>query len=307
MCGIAALLSLDDSPVALADLRAMCAALEHRGPDDAGLAQLAEGRAALGSVRLSIMDLAGGGQPLFNEDYSIAAVCNGEIYDYREQRCELERRGHVLRTGSDSELLVHWYEELGPDFILRLNGEFAFVIWDEREQRLVAARDRAGVKPLYYVEQPSRLLISSEIRGLFAAGVPRRLSREYLTTTALGAMDGRASAFEGVRCLGPGCRLIVDRRSKAREEPYHVWSFDVDSRMTFPEAEDRVRAAVTKAVDRRVVADVPVHCYLSGGLDSAIVCGLMAQRAGRVTAYNIAFPESPFDESERAAAVDRKS
>src|SRR6185503_19217754 len=126
------------------------------GPDDAGLAVLAGGRVGLGSVRLSVVDLVGGGQPLFNEDESIATVCNGEVYDYREQRLELARRGHTLRSKSDSELLVHWYEELGLDFLPRLNGEFAFVLWDERRQRLVAARDRVGVKPLYYALDSGR-------------------------------------------------------------------------------------------------------------------------------------------------------
>jgi asparagine synthase (glutamine-hydrolysing) len=305
MCGLVAILSLDDTPVAAADLERMCAAQVHRGPDSAGYALLDGGCAGLASVRLSIMDLAGGDQPLFNEDYSIGAVCNGEIYDYCDERRELERRGHLLRTRSDSELIVHWYEELGADFVSRLNGEFAFVLWDERAQRLIAARDRAGVKPLYYVQQPRRLLISSEVRGLFAAGVPRRLSQQYLTGAALGAMDGHSAAFSGVQCLGPGRRLVADRRLNVQEESYHSWSFDVAERMTLQDAAEQVRAAVTKAVERRLVADVPVQCYLSGGLDSAIVCGLMAQAGKQFCAYHVAFPDSPYDESQRAAAVAR--
>src|SRR5262249_30383523 len=149
MCGIASIVRLDGSPVASGDLRRMCSAVAHRGPDDAGFALLDNDAVGLGHVRLSIVDLAGGQQPLYNEAHSIAVVCNGEIYDYPRLRQELMRRGHSFRTTSDTELLVHLYEEHGDDFVRRLNGEFAFVLWDGRRRRLIAGRDPCGVKPLY--------------------------------------------------------------------------------------------------------------------------------------------------------------
>jgi asparagine synthase (glutamine-hydrolysing) len=306
MCGITAILKLDDNRVDLPQLRGMCSAVAHRGPDGASYALLAGGRLALGNVRLSINDLAGGSQPFYNEDYSVAAVCNGELYDYREQRRELRQRGHVLRTMSDCELIVHLYEEHGVDCVRHVNGEFAFVLWDERRQRLLAARDRAGVKPLCYYQSARELLISSEVKGILSVpGAPRRISNEYLMSTGLGVVTDGATAFEEVRALRPGHRLIVQHDRVLDEAPYHAWSFATQPKIDFDKATERVREAVTVAVKRRLVADVPVHCYLSGGVDSAIICGLMADSVSRFTAYHVAFADAAYDESAQAEAIAR--
>ena len=168
MCGIASIMRLNNDSVETADLARMCSAIAHRGPDGAAYAILDRGRVGLGHVRLSIVDLNGGEQPLYNEDYSISAVCNGELYDYEQLRRSLTNRGHNFRTASDSELLVHLYEEHGTDLFQHLHGEFAFLLWDARQRRLIAGRDPCGVKPLYYTVTADEIVLASEIKVIYA-------------------------------------------------------------------------------------------------------------------------------------------
>src|SRR5262245_32700891 len=237
MCGVASVVRLDGGPVDPADLRRMCSAIAHRGPDGAGYALLDRGRVGLGHVRLSIVDLAGGQQPLYNEDLSIAVVCNGELYDYPRLRRELTRRGHHFRTTSDSELLVHLYEEHGTDLFRRLNGEFAFVLWDARRRRLLAGRDPAGVKPLYYHAAPGELLFCSEVKGIYAlARIDRRLSRRYLAGPALGVYVEDPSAFENVRTVKPGHYLVVEPDGGWRECAHYRQEFRPHEDMSFEDA-----------------------------------------------------------------------
>jgi asparagine synthase (glutamine-hydrolysing) len=304
MCGIASIVRFDDSPVDSTDLRRMCSAIAHRGPDGAGFALLDHGSVGLGHVRLSIVDLAGGDQPIYNEDQSIAVICNGEIYDYPQIRTDLIRRGHHFGTRSDSELLVHLYEEYGAKFFDRLNGEFAFILWDGRRRQLIAGRDPCGIKPLYFHASPHEILLCSEVKGIFALSrVERQLSTRYLTGPALGVYVDNPCAFKNVHTVRPGHYLVVEPNGGWREVEHYRQSFAVREEMTFADASDAVREKLTAAVRRRLAADVPVHAYLSGGLDSTIVCGLLAQAGARPTCFNVGFPDSPYDESAKARHV----
>ena len=304
MCGIASIVRLDGGPVDPADLRRMCSAIAHRGPDGAGFALLDHGRVGLGHVRLSIVDLAGGGQPLYNEDFSIAVVCNGELYDYPQIRKSLIRRGHQFRTSSDSELLVHLYEEHGTDLFRHLHGEFAFVLWDGRQRRLIAGKDPCGIKPLYYSATSEELLLSSEIKSVYALDrVERKLSPRYLTGPALGVYLDDSSPFANVRPVRPGHFLVVEADGTWKECRHYTQEFQPQEDMTFDEARVAVRERLTVAVGRRLAGDVPIHSYLSGGLDSTIVCGLMSELGARFTCFNVGFPDSPYDESEKARQI----
>jgi asparagine synthase (glutamine-hydrolysing) len=304
MCGIASIVRFGADRVDPTDLRRMCSAIAHRGPDDAGFALLDRGAVGLGHVRLSIVDLAGGDQPIYNEDHSIAVICNGELYDYPRLRRDLARRGHLFRTRSDSELVVHLYEEYGTDLFHRLNGEFAFVLWDGRRRRLIAGRDPCGIKPLYYHARPGEVLLCSEVKGIYALDrVERKLSKRYLAGPALGIYVPDPCAFENVRSLRPGHYLVVEPGRVCREVEHYRQEFAVCEEMTFAEATAAIREKLTAAVQRRLAADVPVHAYLSGGLDSTIICGLLAEAGARPTCFNVGFPGSPYDESDKARQV----
>lgn len=304
MCGIATVVRKDDQPVDVADLRRMCSAIAHRGPDDAGFALLDRGRVGLGHVRLSIVDLSGGQQPITNEDQTIAVICNGEIYDYPQLHAELTRKGHRFRTSSDSELILHLYEELGVECLHRLNGEFAFILWDGRQRRLIAARDPSGVKPLYYHVTPSEVLLASEVKGIYALPrVDRQLSPRYLAGPTLGIYRNDVTPFANVHALKPGHYLVVDADGNHREHEYFRVRFDVNESMTFDDATTAIRERLTNAVKRRLAADVPIHSYLSGGIDSTIIAGLMTQLGAKFTCFNVGFPGTPYDESEKARAI----
>ncbi|MFQ5691327.1 MAG: asparagine synthetase B family protein, partial [Gemmatimonadota bacterium] len=223
MCGIAGLAGWDLSPERLeGQVRAMCARLVHRGPDDEGRF-LGEG-VALGMRRLAIIDLEGGAQPIANEDSSIQVVFNGEIYNHRELRRDLERSGHRFATRCDTEVLVHLYEEEGPDLLRHLRGMFALALWDGRRHTLLLARDRLGIKPLYYWQEGGRLAFASELKALLALeAVPRRIDRAALALyLALGYVPDPRSIHRGVRKLPPGHRLLWARGEDSRVERY--WS-----------------------------------------------------------------------------------
>jgi asparagine synthase (glutamine-hydrolysing) len=301
MCGINMILRKDGSPAEREDITRMCSAISHRGPDGAGYALLDRGALAFGHVRLSIIDLQEGDQPLYNEDGAICITFNGEIYDYKQLREELIEQGHRFRTRSDTEVIVHLYEQHGMDFIHRLNGEFAFIIWDGRERRLVAARDRCGVKPLFYWETEKEILISSEVKGIFALNrVPRNINPDYMIGPLLGVFPRAISAFEGIRNLRPGHFLIVESGRRSREVSYWQPTFKTNPAITFNDAKDEVRRLFTRAVERRMVADVPVGAYLSGGLDSTLVCGLTAARTSKLKAFSVGFGKTIYDETDAA-------
>jgi asparagine synthase (glutamine-hydrolysing) len=281
-------------------LRRATAAIQHRGPDGQGHWVDGTGRVGLGHTRLSIIDLEGGAQPLASEDESIHAVVNGELYDFERQRADLEARGHRFRTRSDSEVLVHLYEEYGARCVDHLRGEVAFVLWDARNQVLLAGRDRFGIKPLYYAEDGERLALASEAKALFAAGVRAAWDVEsvYQATSAGGPLQDR-SLFAGVRQLPAGHFLLATARHR---NVVRYWDLDFplvgakDTRSDSEHAEE-LREALDEAIRLRLRADVPVAVYLSGGLDSCSLLGLSARIAPTVPhAFTIAFDHPTYDE-----------
>lgn len=305
MCGIAGFVGIQiPQEEATVRVRAMCDAIAHRGPDAEGY-HLADG-VALGMRRLSIIDVAGGQQPIHNEDGTVAVVFNGEIYNHRLLRRELESCGHRFRTRSDTEVLVHLYEDLGPDMVSRLHGMFAFAIWDSRNRDLLIARDRIGMKPLSYLEVPAGLVFCSELRSLLAF-LPDQLRvspsavMQYL---AFGYVPHPASIFEGVRKLPPGHLLLWNAIKGLTVRRYwtppHPESLKVDER----ELVETLRVKLDAAVAAHLEAEVPLGAFLSGGLDSSTVVALMSRHAsGRVRTFSIGFAEEKYDESAAARAV----
>jgi asparagine synthase (glutamine-hydrolysing) len=281
----------------------MCEVIRHRGPDDEGIH--VEPGLGLGMRRLSIIDLAGGRQPIHNETSTIWIVFNGEIYNYRELRAELEAKGHRFSTSSDTESIVHAYEEWGEAAFGRLRGMFGIALWDEPRRTLFLARDRAGIKPLHYVEHGGRLYFASEIKSLLAAGaVDRRLNLAALDHYLAFLYTPRdASIFEGVRKLPPG-HFLRWRDGRADVRQYWQVAAEEPFNGTEQDAADALRAVLADAVRSHMVSDVPLGAFLSGGVDSSAVVGLMAHASPRpVQTFSIGFDEPQFDELDHARAV----
>ncbi len=265
-------------------------------------------RAALGHTRLSIIDLSTGDQPISNEDRTIHIVVNGEFYDFERTRAELEAHGHRFRTKSDSEIALHLYEDFGPECLHHLRGEYAFVIWDERNQRLIAGRDRFGVKPLFYAEHDGALYLASEVKALFAMGVPARWSAESLYAGGF-VLPGERTLFNGVYAVPPGHFL---RATREAHRVHQYWDVDYPrddapaAARSDAEYIEGFRAVLEDAVKTRLRADVPVGCYLSGGIDSCTVLGLAAlHHHGPVRAYTLTFDHVQYDESSIAEEMAR--
>ncbi len=278
MCGIAGIVHRErDRPVSEALVRRMCTALRHRGPDDEGL--YVHGRVGLGMRRLSIIDLSGGQQPIFNEDSSKVIVFNGEIYNYQDLRRGLVARGHAVRSHSDTETVLHLYEELGPDCVTPLRGMFAFAIWDAATESLLLARDRLGIKPLYVVTGPWGIAFASELKALVAAGLTEReLDWEALDAYfQLGYVPAPASPFRDIRKLEPGHWLRWRSTGELTVRPY--WDLPRDPAPAPRDVERRVVEWLDASVDAHLVSDVPVAAFLSGGLDSSAVVASMAGAA----------------------------
>ena len=287
----------------------MCDEIRHRGPDDEGYR--IDGRMGLGMRRLSIIDLAHGRQPISNEDGTVWVVSNGEIYNYRELRASLIRSGHRFRTQSDTEVLVHLYEEEGVDGIQRLSGMFALAIWDSRQRSLLLVRDRFGKKPLYYAALAQGLYFGSELKCLRAAGVPLEHDREALQLYfLLGYIPDPWTAYRAVRKLAPGGWLRCDFDGRIEEGKY--WSLPAPAErppagFSALEACDYVRNVFDHAVRTRLIADVPVGAFLSGGIDSTSVVASMAlQSPMPVKTFSIGFEEPGFNELSLAAALAKK-
>jgi asparagine synthase (glutamine-hydrolysing) len=296
MCGIYGLLLQDSSVRPSSEVLARMAGVTvHRGPDDEGRYE-GEG-ILLGMRRLSIIDVAGGHQPIANEDHTVHVVCNGEIYNYRQLTRELTAAGHVFRTASDTEVLVHLYEEHGDDFVRRLNGMYAFALWDSARHRLLISRDRLGIKPLYYTIDGRRLLFASEAKAVLAAsGAAAELDRaalhEYLT---LGYTPAPSSIFAGIRKLPPASLLICERgETKIRLwwAPPTATTAATDETRSDAEWIDEFLATMELAVTSQMVSDVPLGAFLSGGIDSSAVVGFMARKSDQpIKTYAIGFNE----------------
>ena len=281
----------------------MCDAMEHRGPDSRGRFE-ADG-VELGVQRLAVIDLESGDQPISNEDESVVVVCNGEIYNFRELREELVRQGHRFRTQSDTEVIVHLYEELGDACVERLRGMFAFALWDRRARRLLMARDRVGKKPLFYSCDGDRLWFASELRALMASGeVSREVDYEAIDTYLhYQVVPGPTCAFSAVRKLPPAHTLTW---CDGRVSVERYWRLSYRDRFEGSEDEacELIREAVLEATRLRLRSDVPVGALLSGGVDSSAVVAAMAQLSSRpVKTFSIGFDVGDFDETASARSV----
>jgi asparagine synthase (glutamine-hydrolysing) len=301
VCGIAGEVRVGGGDVEL--VRAMCATLEHRGPDELGLG--AVGDAVLGMRRLAIIGLKDGQQPMLNEDGSVHLVFNGEIYNFRELRVGLEARGHTFRSSSDTEVIVHLYEEHAERCVNHLRGMFAFALWDQRRQRLILARDRVGKKPLYYAEQPGRIVFGSELRSLMAdPAIARTVDpvalHHYLTYASVPAPW---SIFDGVHKLPPASVLV---RDASGTKVTRYWSLDYTRKTGLDEhsAVERLRELIRESTAIRMVSERPLGAFLSGGIDSSVVVAAMAETSGQpVRTFSIGFDDPRYDERRYARLV----
>jgi asparagine synthase (glutamine-hydrolysing) len=309
MCGIFALFSRRH-PVQLETIQRATSRLHHRGPDGQRHWISADRKVGLGHARLSIIDLTTGDQPIASADQSIHLIANGEFYGYEAIRRELQEAGHALRTRSDSEIALHLYRDLGPQCLHRLRGEFAFVIWDETERVMFAARDRFGIKPLFYAVHEDTLYFASEVKALFAAGVPARWDSEnFWQSVEQGGYQAR-TLFDGIFQVPPGHYVMAtDRHIQINK----YWDFDYPvadgaaQRRSDEDYKAEFRHVLEEAVRIRLRADVPVGCYLSGGLDSCSVLGLAARHhPDSIRAFTLTFDRAEYNEEAEAREMAAK-
>jgi len=306
MCGITGVLQFSDNArVEPGIVRRMCDVMAHRGPDDDGV--YTNGPVGLGMRRLSIVDLATGHQPLSNEDGSLWIVFNGEIYNHAELRPQLEARGHIYRTHSDTETIVHLYEEYGHDCAQHLRGMFAFAIWDTRRQQLFIARDRLGIKPLYYHLTAEHFVFGSEVKVVLAhPGIDPEFRRavlpEYL---AFGYLSGEETFYHGIRKLMPGHWMEVDSRGQVNIQRH--WDLSITPGDSFRSEADYIRAyrdLLEQAVRSHLMSDVPLGVFLSGGIDSSAVAALMTRIRGTpVETFSVGYTEDAYSELPYARIV----
>jgi len=307
MCGIAGLYNYASRlPVSEETVRRMCDVIRHRGPDDEGY--LTDGEFGMGMRRLSIIDVAGGHQPVFNEDGSAGIVFNGEIYNYRQLMSRLRKKGHTFRTGSDTETIIHLYEEMGDDCVTELRGMFAFAIWDARKKKLLLARDRIGKKPLFYFLSPQRIVFASEIKSILEdETIERKLNlqalADYLTYLCV---PGPKTIFQGIWKLPPAHLAVVSPQGM-RHRPYWDLSFgeeplESDESVVLEDLSELLR----DCVGCRLESEVPLGAFLSGGIDSSAVVALMAGLQKKpVTSLSIGFEERRYNELPYAEEVAR--
>jgi len=304
MCGISGIFEFDQARTVEREVvHRMNETLRHRGPDDEGI--FVDAGVGLGHRRLSIIDVAGGHQPISNEDGTIWVLLNGEIYNYDDLSRELLSRGHRFTTRSDTEAIVHLYEECGEECFARLRGMFAIAIWDSNRRRLLLARDRVGKKPLYYFADRDRFIFGSELKAILAADdVPRTIDPlavcDYFS---LSYIPAPRTVYKSVRKLQPAHYLVVSA-SGLREVPY--WRFSFASVQNHTEAEwcELIREQLCEATRIRLMSEVPLGAFLSGGLDSSSIVAMMTRLMDRpVTTCSIGFSAQEFDESEFARKV----
>ena len=302
MCGIVGTLNLRDAPPPNEHtLRKMLATVRHRGPDEFGI--YLDNQIGLGSARLSIIDLSGGQQPIANEDESLWIVFNGEIFNYIELRPELETSGHRFRTRSDTEVLLHLYEEYGPACLQKLNGQFATAIWDNRLKSLFLGRDRLGIRPLFYAQSREKLVFGSEIKAILAEGnIPAGVDPAGIAQVfTYWSVQSPRSAFAGIQEVPPGHFLRIQGGKAALKRYWHLDFPPAEEVSTPARAEDYLpefRELLIDSVKIRLRADVPVGAYLSGGLDSSVTAAIIRNYTGnKLDTFSIAFEDEQFDES----------
>jgi asparagine synthase (glutamine-hydrolysing) len=310
MCGIVGIFSRS-GPIGADRLQRATRSLLHRGPDGQRHWISPDGLVGLGHARLSIIDLATGSQPIASEDGRCHIAANGEFYGHEAIQRELERSGHRLRTRSDSEIALHLYQDLGPQCLHQLRGEFAFIIWDENHRTVFAARDRFGIKPLFYAIHKGTLYIASEVKALLAAGVPARWDAESVAQSAECGGHQMRTLFDGVFQVPPGHYLLATEK---HVQLVSYWDFDYPrvseptSRRSDADYVAEFRHVLEEAVRLRLRADVPVACYLSGGLDSCAVLGLAARyRPDPIRAFTLSFDRNDYDEEPQAREMAAKA
>ncbi len=319
MCGICGAIGFGDLRESESVVRRMNAALIHRGPDGEGV--LTARGAALGMRRLSIIDLPGGGQPVWNEAGTIAVVFNGEIYNFRELRRSLTEAGHQFRTQSDTEVIVHAYEAWGAECVTHLRGMFTFAIAemptgrDGEVSRVFIARDRLGIKPLYFAASDGRLLFASEVRALLASGLlARRISPAAVSSyVCFGSVGEPMTLIDGIRSLPPGHSLIIDTRSPSIEiEPKPYWNLETIERGKTVcagakvSAPARLRSLLEDSVQKHLIADVPIGVFLSSGIDSTALTALASQTREGLRTISLVFPEREYSEGEMARRIAKR-
>ena len=302
MCGICGVVHRQkDHPVDFNDVKRMCDVIRHRGPDDEG--QFVHNNVGIGMRRLSIIDLSTGAQPIFNEDRSMAIVFNGEIYNHDAIRHELLAMGHQFRTKADTEAIIHAYEEWGVECVKKLNGMFAFAIWDDRKKRLFLARDRIGIKPLYYFQDSTQLVFGSELKSIVQINsVPREIEPKALDTfLTFEYIPSPYSIFKNVFKLPPGHWMIYED-GQAKVKPY--WSLEYQkSELSEQQLLQQFDELLEDAVNIRLMSDVPLGAFLSGGLDSSTIVAMMRRRNESVKSFSIGFDDPTYNELPYARAV----
>ncbi len=306
MCGISGILSLNNKEKILPEMVSpLCEVMLHRGPDEEGI--YCQGPIGLGMRRLKVIDLDSGQQPIFNEDRSIWVVFNGEIYNYKMLREVLIEKGHAFRTQSDTEVLVHLYEEEGEDFLCSLNGMFALALWDQNHEKLILARDRFGEKPLHYLHSRKRLTFSSELKSILNTlpelpGLDSEAVYQYFLSNYIPAP---LTIYDGIKKLLPGHYLRVVK-GEVSEKKYWDFTYEPDYTMSESYMSERVYDLLEDSVRLRLVSDVPLGAFLSGGIDSSVVVGLMSRLMDQpVQTFSIGFKEELYNETSFALEVSR--
>ncbi len=301
MCGIAGTIDFNGPADKLGLLRRMIGLMRHRGPDSVGV--YTNGPVGLGHARLSIIDLVGGDQPIHNENNTIWIVFNGEIFNYPELRIELISRGHRFYTQTDTEVLIHLYEEKGVEMFHDLNGQFAFAMWDQSKETLLLGRDRVGIRPLFFCHRPGQLVFGSEIKAIFADNtIPRKIDPHTLSDifTCWAPLETKTS-FEGIEQLPPGHYAIF---SKSGIETHRYWTLsypdaEAEENRTIQDWSDDLNFLLKDSTKIRLRADVPVGAYLSGGIDSSYISALVKQNFNnRICTFSVGFEDKRFDESK---------
>jgi len=304
MCGICGRFNFGTGQrVTNAELKRMNDLMVHRGPDDEGT--FSDGNAGIAMRRLAIIDLSTGHQPISNETGDIRVVLNGEIYNFQALRAELEKKGHEFQTKTDTEVLVHLYEEEGPECVKRLRGMFAFAIWDRPRQRMMLARDRVGKKPLLYTVQPGWMAFASEMRCLLELGIPKDIEYQAIDLfLSLQYIPSPFTIFKSVKKLEPGHFILIEN-GNIKTERYWDLPLDAKPATTDPEeAKVLIREKLTEAVKLRMISDVPLGAFLSGGIDSSIIVALMSKLSDKpVKTFTVGFAEAEFSEVEYARQV----
>jgi asparagine synthase (glutamine-hydrolysing) len=303
VCGICGVYNFDKSHVDKTLLRQMCTVIKHRGPDDEGI--FLDDHIGLGMRRLSIIDLETGHQPIHNEDESIWIVFNGEIYNYRELRQFLEEKNHRFYTSSDTEVLIHLYEELGDDCVTMLNGMFAFAIWDANKKKILLARDRIGIKPLHYVILSNKLIFGSELKSILQdTDVKREVNLTALHHfLAFEYVPAPETMFEGIKKLLPG-HVLSCEKGNVSVRKYWDLKFTNSNKQSTAFYSDQIYELLKRSVERRLISDVPLGAFLSGGIDSSSIVGLMSELMDDpVKTFSIGFEEESYNELNYARIV----